>query len=115
MYCLCIFYRVYNALQFKKVHFPQAEQKNLNNLSYLTHEVWFVFKVYLKYKIKFNLNYNRILNWSIKNPGNFWDSIWDFCKVKGTKGNIKIIKSKTFFGSSLFVDIVNIIINTGIK
>ena len=31
----------------------------------------------LKYKIKFSLNYNRILNWSIKNPGNFWDSIWD--------------------------------------
>ena len=51
----------------------------------------------LKYKIKFSLNYNRILNWSIKNPGNFWDSIWDFCKVKGTKGNIKIIKSKTFY------------------
>ena len=45
----------------------------------------------LKYKIKFGLNYNRILNWSIKNPGNFWDSIWDFCKVKGNKGNIKII------------------------
>ena len=51
----------------------------------------------LKYKIKFSLNYNRILNWSIKNPGNFWDSIWDFCKVKGTKGNIKIIRSKTFY------------------
>ena len=51
----------------------------------------------LKYKIKFSLNYNRILKWSIKNPGNFWDSIWDFCKVKGTKGNIKIIKSKTFY------------------
>ena len=29
MYCLCIFYRVYNALPFKKVHFPQTEQKNL--------------------------------------------------------------------------------------
>ena len=26
----------------------------------------------LKYKIKFGLNYNKILNWSIKNPGNFW-------------------------------------------
>ena len=29
MYCLCIFYRVYNALPLKKVHFPQTEQKNL--------------------------------------------------------------------------------------
>ena len=50
----------------------------------------------LKYKIKFGLNYNKILNWSIKNPGNFWDSIWDFCKVKGTKSNILVAKSKTF-------------------
>ena len=51
----------------------------------------------LKYKIKFGLNYNKILNWSIKNPGNFWDSIWDFCKVKGSKGNIRFIKSKIFY------------------
>ena len=51
----------------------------------------------LKYKIKFGLNYIRILNWSIKNPGNFWDSIWDFCKVKGNKENIKFIKSKKFY------------------
>ena len=51
----------------------------------------------LKYKIKFGFNYNKILNWSIKNPGNFWDSIWDFCNVKGTKGNIRVIKSKIFY------------------
>ena len=50
-----------------------------------------------KYKVKFGLNYNKILNWSIKNPGNFWDSIWDFCKVKGTKDKLKLIKSKTFY------------------
>ena len=51
----------------------------------------------LKYKLKFSLNYNRILKWSIKTPGNFWDSIWDFCKLKGNKEYIKIIKSKTFY------------------
>jgi len=50
-----------------------------------------------KYKVKFGLNYNKILNWSIKNPGNFWDSIWDFCKVKGTKDKLKLIKSKVFY------------------
>jgi len=50
-----------------------------------------------KYKVKFGLNYNKILNWSIKNPGNFWDSIWDFCKVKGTKDKLKLIKSKIFY------------------
>ena len=50
-----------------------------------------------KYKVKFGLNYNKILNWSIKNPGNFWDSVWDFCKVKGTKDKLKLIKSKVFY------------------
>ena len=50
-----------------------------------------------RYKVKFGLDYNKILNWSIKNPGNFWDSIWDFCKVKGTKGKLKLIKSKVFY------------------
>ena len=50
-----------------------------------------------KYKVKFGLNYNKILNWSIKNPDKFWDSIWDFCKVRGKKNNKKIIKSKVFF------------------
>ena len=50
-----------------------------------------------KYKIKFSSNYNKILNWSIKNPGIFWDSIWDFCKAKGTKGKIRFIKSKIFY------------------
>ena len=43
----------------------------------------------LKYKVKFGLNYNKILNWSIKNPDKFWDSIWDFCKVRGKKNNKK--------------------------
>ena len=51
----------------------------------------------LKYKVKFDLNYNKILNWSVKNPGKFWDSIWDFCKIKGKKNKKKIIKSKVFF------------------
>jgi len=53
-----------------------------------------------KYKVKFGLNYNKILNWSIKNPGKFWDSIWDFCKVRGKKNKKKIIKSKVFFKNS---------------
>ena len=50
-----------------------------------------------KYKVKFGLDYNKILNWSIKNPGNFWDSIWDFCKVKGAKSKKKIKKSNIFY------------------
>ena len=53
-----------------------------------------------KYKVKFGLNYNKILNWSIKNPGNFWDSVWDFCEIKGQKSEKKVIKSKVFFKNS---------------
>ena len=47
-----------------------------------------------KYNLNFKSNYDKIFNWSIKHKGNFWDSIWDFCKVKGLKGKHKIKSSK---------------------
>ena len=50
-----------------------------------------------KFNLKLNHNYNKILNWSIKNYGKFWSSIWDFCKIKGTKSNIELIVSKIFY------------------
>ena len=52
-----------------------------------------------KFKKKFDIKYENILKWSIKNPGNFWSSIWDFSKIKGFKGKLKIKKSKTFYKS----------------
>ena len=50
-----------------------------------------------KYNKKFNQNYSSILKWSISNPGNFWNSVWDFCNIKGQKGKNKLIKSKVFY------------------
>ena len=50
-----------------------------------------------RYKKKFNQKYESILKWSIKNPGDFWSSIWDFSEVKGYKSKIKIKKSKIFY------------------
>ena len=50
-----------------------------------------------KFKQNFDKKYNKILNWSIKNSGEFWSSVWDFCKVKGIKGRNKIKKSKIFY------------------
>jgi acetoacetyl-CoA synthetase len=50
-----------------------------------------------KYNKKFYHKYINILNWSIKNSENFWDSIWEFSKVKGFKSKTKIKKSKIFY------------------
>ena len=50
-----------------------------------------------KFNLKLDHNYNKILNWSIKNSGKFWSSIWDYCKIKGTKSNIELIVSKIFY------------------
>ena len=50
-----------------------------------------------KYHKKFNKKYENILKWSIKNPGNFWSSIWDFLEIKGYKSKLKIRKSKIFY------------------
>ena len=47
-----------------------------------------------KFNKKFNQKYESILKWSIKNPGDFWSSIWAFSEVKGFKSKIKIKKSK---------------------
>ena len=38
-----------------------------------------------KYKYRISKNYNKLLKWSIKNPKNFWSSVWDFSGIKGTK------------------------------
>ena len=38
-------------------------------------------------------SYDALHKWSITNPEDFWDAVWDFCGVVGNKG--KIIKEKT--------------------
>ncbi len=50
-----------------------------------------------RYKKNFNQNYLNILKWSILNSDKFWDSIWDYCNIKGKKGINKLIKSKVFY------------------
>ena len=57
-----------------------------------------------KYNLNFKSNYDKIFNWSIKYKGNFWDSIWDFCKVKGLKGKNKIKNSKIFYKNLFLTD-----------
>ena len=60
--------------------------------------ILFAFEKYIskKFNKKFNNNYQKILDWSIKNSPEFWSSFWDFAKIKGIKSNKKIKKSKIF-------------------
>ena len=47
-----------------------------------------------RFKKKFNNNYEKIHSWTIKNPQNFWNCLWDYAKVKGIKG---VDKERKFF------------------
>ena len=38
-----------------------------------------------KFGKKFNGDYENILKWTIKNPGSFWSSFWDFSEIRGFK------------------------------
>ena len=75
----------------KKLWQPSLIVKKNSNL--------FAFENYIskKLKIKFNRNYKKLLNWSIKNSPEFWSRFWDFSKIKGIKSNRKFRKSKTFY------------------
>ena len=63
----------------KKLWQPSLIVKKNSNL--------FAFENYIsnKLKIKFNRNYKKLLNWSIKNSPEFWSRFWDFSKIKGIK------------------------------
>ena len=75
----------------KKLWEASKEVKKNSNL--------FAFENFLskRFKKKFQNNYKKIQKWSIKNSADFWDSFWDFSKIKGEKGKNKIKKSKIFF------------------
>jgi acetoacetyl-CoA synthetase len=57
-----------------------------------------------KYNKKFNNNYQKILNWSIKKSGDFWSSIWDFANIKGIKSKDKLKKSNIFYKNLFLPD-----------
>ena len=75
----------------KKLWEASKQQKNNSNL--------FKFEKFIsnKYNKNFDQNFERIHGWSVKNPHDFWDSVWDFSKIKGTKNKIKSKKSTKFY------------------
>ena len=50
-----------------------------------------------RFKKNFNGNYEKIHNWTIKNPQSFWNSIWDYSKVKGNKAKNNTKKFSKFY------------------
>ena len=71
----------------------QASSKQKKN------SILFSFENYIskKFNKNFSGNYQKILDWSIKNSPEFWSSFWDFAKIKGIKSDKKIRKSKIFY------------------
>ena len=64
------------------------------------------FKDYINYLNNKNLHiysdYNSLHEWSIKNKGLFWKSIWDFTKIKGNYIDPTIENENNFINSKFF-------------
>ena len=71
----------------------QASSKQKQN------SILFSFENYIskKFNKNFSGDYQKLLDWSIKNSPEFWSSFWDFTKIKGIKSDKKIKKSKIFY------------------
>ncbi len=55
------------------------------------------------YKYNFSRNYKKLLKWSVKNPKDFWNSIWDYFEVIGKKTD-KFKLTKDLINSKFFVN-----------
>jgi len=71
----------------------QASSKQKKN------SILFSFENYIskKFNKNFSGDYQKLLDWSIRNSPEFWSSFWDFTKIKGIKSDKKIKKSKIFY------------------
>ena len=55
------------------------------------------------YKYNFSENYKKLLKWSVKNPKDFWNSIWEYFEVIGKKTD-KFKLTKDLINSKFFVN-----------
>ena len=78
------------------------------SLNQKKNSILFSFENYIskKFNKNFNGDYQKILDWSIKNSPEFWSSFWDFTKIKGIKSDKKI-KNQKYFIKIYFYPIVN--------
>jgi len=52
----------------------------------------FIQQVNSRYKLGLN-NYGELYDWSVSNLEGFWDQVWDFSKVIGSKGSNRILEN----------------------
>ncbi len=55
------------------------------------------------YKYRFSGNYKKLLNWSLKNQKDFWNSIWKYFEIIGVKTN-KFKLTKDLINTKFFVN-----------
>ncbi|MEM7360933.1 MAG: acetoacetate--CoA ligase [Pseudomonadota bacterium] len=48
--------------------------------------------------------YDELHCWSIENTGDFWSEIWDFCRVKGVKGDAYFEQNSSMIEARFFPD-----------
>ncbi len=55
------------------------------------------------YKYNFSRSYKKLLKWSVKNPKDFWNSIWNYFEIIGAKTD-KFKLTKDLINSKFFVN-----------
>ena len=49
-------------------------------------------------------DYHSLWEWTLKNPAEFWSTVWDFCEVIGDKGDVLLTHGDTMPGAQFFPD-----------
>ena len=78
----------------------KINEQNLNNTNLALYSD-FISK---NYNINFGRDFDKIWRWSVENSKDFWKSIWDFTKIKGSQGKIYLKQSNIFFKNKFFPD-----------
>ncbi len=47
-------------------------------------------------------DYHALWEWTLKNPGEFWSAVWDFCQVIGEKGDVLLTDGDKMPGAQFF-------------
>ncbi|MCX7857475.1 MAG: acetoacetate--CoA ligase [Deltaproteobacteria bacterium] len=81
----------------KVLWIPDEQRKKNANITR------FMEYLYKKYNVSFT-SYEELHDWSVNNIPEFWEAIWDFCKIKASKKYEKVVQDlEKFPGAKWFV------------